>query len=213
MSDLGLVDHGEDLPGRLSEIGYTLPPAITWERWLQVGATVQRIHKMSNWLVADWYLFGEQAWGEDAAAATNDYLDRGDESLRQAVWVAERFPLEKRQPKLSWTHHRIAAGVEAPLRYKLLEAAAATDPVMSTRDLQAYIDGMLLDAQPAEVTEPTEATAGGVAKVYDLTEEAIEAMSKHAEIQRPHDSTSFGQGWVEALRWTRHTEHFTHWRD
>lgn len=46
---LALVDNGESLPGLVRENAYLLPPTISYDRWQQVGVTLQQMQRSVNW--------------------------------------------------------------------------------------------------------------------------------------------------------------------
>lgn len=197
---LALVDNGESLPGRLRENGYDLPPSLSFERWQEVGVTLQQMQRSVNWWAGDWLRFGEERWGEAAYQAVQEIIGHGDESLRQAVWVASKFPPDTRVPTLSWSHHRAAAELEPAERQAVLREAARDN--LTTRQLIARV---------REVQEQTKAIDAPAAPVCaaedtawlptpaDLTEIASARMRFEMTMRGVRDANAFGAGFCAAL--------------
>lgn len=210
-TSLALVDNGEALPGLLREDGYVLPPAITFERWRQVGVNLQQMQRSVNWWAGDWLRFGEDRWGEEAYQAVADITGHGDESLKQAVWVSSRFPAGTRVPSLSWAHHRAVAGLEPETRARVLREAAAAS--LSTRELIARVkvEQEKARALPVDAAPVCQADADPPAWVPtpdQLTEEAAARMRFELTMRGARDAASFGAGWCAALAWVEALDAF-----
>lgn len=199
---LALVDNGEALPGLLREDGYVLPPALPFERWCNIVSTLQTMQRSVSWWAGDALLYGEQHYGEDAYQAVQDATGRGDDSLRQAAWVASKYPPATRVATLSWSHHRVAAELEPETRSALLREAAAAN--LSTRELIARVKAEQEKARavPAEAAPVCQADAEPPAWVPgpdDLTEEASARMRFEMTMRGVKDAGAFGAGWCAAL--------------
>lgn len=139
MQEPSPMTNGVPLPGTLSIVGYDLPGNLDFDRWRSIGSTLQSIHRAINWWVGDWLLYGERHFGDEAYQAVRDQiteiLGRSDESIRQAIWVAQQFPPDQRRRDLRWSHHRevLIAKLPRDERYALLDVAVTEK--LSTRDL------------------------------------------------------------------------------
>ena len=103
---------------------------LTSEEFNTLFRTVLSLHKSSCWLLGDILLLGDRQWGnrytdgkyEEAMRATG--LSRS--SIRDIVRTCKLFPVDKRHPDLSFTHHREIASTDAnPIqRDEVLQQAA-----------------------------------------------------------------------------------------
>lgn len=103
---------------------------ITAEDYNCVFRTVLSINKSSCWLLGDILLLGDRQWGnqytagkyEEAMQATG--LSRN--TLRDIVRTCKKFPVDKRHPGLSFTHHQEIARTDADpdQREEVLQKAA-----------------------------------------------------------------------------------------
>ena len=202
-TSLAPVDNGEALPGLLGEDSYVLPPALPFERWEQIGVSLQQMHRSVNWWVADWLLYGEAHYGQDAYQAVQAATGRGDESLSQVVWVARAFPPHTRVPSLSWSHHRAAAELPADERQAVLREAA--EQQLSTRQLIERVRDRqaAISAESRAVDGPACAAEAGLREPTedDLTDDARAALRFKADTLQVRDRGSFAAGWVAALHW------------
>ena len=196
---LAPVDNGEAMPGLVRENAYVLPPTITFERWQQVGANLQQMQRSVNWWAGDWLRFGEERWGEAAYQAVAEITGHGDESLKQAVWVASKFPESTRVLELSWAHHRAVSGLEPEDRSALLQEAVTAR--LSTRDLVQRVKDVQEQARaiPADSTPVCAAEGAWRPTPADLTEEA--AARKRFERTMAGRGAGFDEGWTAALAW------------
>lgn len=211
---MATVDTGSGLPGRLRENGYDLPSSLTFERWQEVGRTLQQMQRSVNWWAGDWLRFGEDRWGEAAYQAVQEITGNGDEALKQAVWVASKYPPSTRVPELSWSHHRAAAELEPDERQGLLEYAAREH--LTTRDLIALVKERQQAIKGVVVAAETTCAADQVwsPTVADLTDDARAALTFKAETTAGvRDREAFAAGWLAALHWTEQTDCFSRWGD
>lgn len=126
---IGADSPGLEIPGTISPCALTLSPALGFEEWDRLGLLLRDMTAAMLWWVGDWYLYGEAAYGEKAsqAEAISDALGGklSPETVRQASWVAERFPPVSRLTDVDWGTHQALAGIEPTAeRFRLLEQAA-----------------------------------------------------------------------------------------
>lgn len=200
--DLALVDNGEPLPGLLREDGYSLPPGLAFGRWCGIMTTLQTMQRRVNWWAGDALLYGEDHYGEDAYAAIQEITGRGDESLKQAAWVAGRFPPSTRVTALEWSHHRAVAGLEPEARSALLSEAVAAN--LSTRELVARVKveqekARAVPAASAPVCAADDEPPAWMPTPDELTEEASARMRFEMTMRGVRDASAFGAGWCAAL--------------
>jgi hypothetical protein len=106
-------------------LGVDLPETTTFEEWQEIGQMLQSRAKAIMWLIGDWFLFGEDRFGELAAQSIADDTGYSAKTVQQAAWVCGRFLLSRRLEDVSFSTHMAIAGVEDEAkRYELLELAA-----------------------------------------------------------------------------------------
>jgi N6-adenosine-specific RNA methylase IME4 len=103
--------------------GLMLPPGLTYAEWEEVGAQLQEMEKGIQWVLGEWFLYGERAYGESAAQAlpTGYALS----TIRASAWVAKRFPQGMREPGVPFAHHREVAALPPDTARALLKRAKA----------------------------------------------------------------------------------------
>lgn len=106
----------------MTETAYILPAGLTWDRWAEIGRTLFRIQRSHLWWIGDWFVYGEDQFGDNAYQEVPGYAS---ETVRNAVWLAKRFPPEHRRPELSFSYHQAVASTEIPplTANKLLDQA------------------------------------------------------------------------------------------
>lgn len=97
----------------LDKTGITFPPGMARQSWEAVGNQLKDVSSSFVWWLADWMIYGENAYGpqyRDAIARTGlDY-----QTLRNYAWVARRFEHHRRHEALSFAHHAEVARLPAP---------------------------------------------------------------------------------------------------
>lgn len=98
---------------KYGEAGLDNYQAKNWSEWQKDGYTVSALLSFAAWYVADWFLQGERQFGEKAYSQV-DSTGLSNERIQTLLWVASRFPKEKRQPGLSFEAHRELASIDPP---------------------------------------------------------------------------------------------------
>lgn len=125
------------LPGRVTTIGLQLPDGLSFESWRGVGSALQGVDRSLMWWIGDWYRYGEERFGEDASDAVEEF-GYSPETVRKAVFVANRIDVGGRRPNLSWEHHKAAAGLgDRSERSEVLDKAEREG--WTSRDLRAEV--------------------------------------------------------------------------
>lgn len=140
-----------------------------------VFRNVLSLHKSSCWLLGDILLLGDRQWGnryteskyEEAMQATG--LSRS--TIRDIVMTCNRFPVEKRHPELSFSHHQeVAKSKAAPeLREEVLNQAASEN--LSCSALRRQLKQTTFEQPPAEPSvEPPKGEAPDHLGLLELPE-------------------------------------------
>lgn len=124
------------LPGEVTSTGLVLPESLTIERWLAVGEELKSAERSVRWWLGDWIRFGERKYGETYSQGM-DATGLTYQDLADAKYVADKYEFSDRSENLSWTHHRMAAGLPIEQRRELLARAAAEE--LSVREVRAEV--------------------------------------------------------------------------
>lgn len=112
--------------------------ASTFDEWQQVGRALKKMASGLQWAIGDWLNQGAKRWGDtysDAALALGFEI----QTLRDYSYVANQVHLSIRIDKLSFSHHRLVAPLEA--RYQKLFLVRAAAGGWSLAKLREEIDG------------------------------------------------------------------------
>ncbi len=96
---------------RLSQTGLapakaSQPPQ--YDDWEQLGGYLRWMDGSMQWLIGDWITYGEAHFHEKASQAI-DATQWKEATVKQCAWVATKIPAARREPDLSWSHHREVA--------------------------------------------------------------------------------------------------------
>jgi hypothetical protein len=116
----------------------TLREGLSYERWQEIGATLQNMERSVAWWIGDWLNYGERTYGETYAQAV-EATGMKTQTLLNYASVASRVDLPTRVDSLSWSHHREVAALEPPKQVALLARAEAEH--LSTRELRQLVKG------------------------------------------------------------------------
>ena len=188
---LSRPDHVQsELPGvSLSPMGASITGPVDWEATIGHLETLKDITAACRWQTGDMLLaLAADAGGDWApvyAALEGKDLD-ARATLQRSVAVANRVPMERRRPELSWAHHEVVAAIVDPEMQSAWLAAAISDveggklppggrPRWSAHRLAAEIRKALpVDKQPELADERgplitphlTEATVAKVNRIW-----------------------------------------------
>jgi len=74
----------------------------TFDEWMNMRPTLDAFDEASKWWYGDYFLYGEEHFGEEFSQAF------GKRDPRPYIWVSKAFTPERRKD-VSWSHHRIVA--------------------------------------------------------------------------------------------------------
>jgi hypothetical protein len=197
------------LPGLLREDGYDLPSDLTFERWLEVGQTLQQMERSVKWWLGDWWNYGVRCYGEMASQASKDHVEDATgyayHTIENAGAVARKFENSRRRENLSWSHHDAVASLPPADADALLDRAAEANlNVFALRDRartrKEQLRGQVADEPSEELAAPTRA---------DLTPDALAALTvKLAGVGKRH-ALGYEAGWLACLSWLEADDCFT----
>jgi hypothetical protein len=100
----------QPIPGASATIiGLAYEQTPTFDQWADHGAKLNLADRAVDWLVGDWFVWGEQQFGEIAYQALDGFMP---DQIRKRVFVASRIPLSRRRASLSFTHHALVSGLK-----------------------------------------------------------------------------------------------------
>jgi hypothetical protein len=98
---------------KLTELGLEPKRVIHFEEWETLGQWLGQFNRGIQWVLGDWlaYAEGRGDWTDKYSQAL-DVTGLEYQTLANYRWVAVRIPLIRRRVELSWSHHRLVAGIE-----------------------------------------------------------------------------------------------------
>lgn len=210
MTQTAIRPQFRGLPGRLREDGYDLPDGLSYDEWWQIGQTLQQMERSVQWWLGDWWNYGQPRYGELASQATRDAIKDATghtyRSIQNASYVAKEFQNARRRANLSWSHHEAVKGLSEEDADALLDAAESEglsvfDTRDRVRDRKRAVAGTVLGAESAPLPMSAD----------DLTADARQAMTYHANGMPTKHRAAFERGFVQALIWTEARDCFTRW--
>jgi len=164
----------------------TLREGLSWERWVEIGNTLQQMEKSVNWWVGDWLQYGERTYGEKYTQAV-EATGMKAQTLMNYAWVASKVNLCVRRDSLSWSHHKEVASLPEPKQAQWLDTAEAEH--LGSDELGWRVRGKPHIGQatgenewfsPPEYTEAARAVMGGI----DLDPASCEAANRTVQADR-----------------------------
>ena len=96
------ISHG---PFTATPTGLIVTAPVPYEVWEAYGGALRRVESSLQWVIGDWLVYGEDAYGEKYAQATSMWPGRTIERLKRYAWASECIPQCLRKQNLSWSHH------------------------------------------------------------------------------------------------------------
>lgn len=162
--------------------------------WVAAGSLLQRADKAARWWLGDWFVWGEQEFGDQAYQAVED---SDPEQLRWAIYCAQRVALCNRRPKLLFGHHQAVAHLEPAEQDKWL--GIAEDKRLSVRELKASIKaGKLMLQEDIDALQRSLPQIGDIAFVFASP---VWQRFKHQDwAERDKATIEQRKAWLEMLR-------------
>ena len=147
----------------ISSTGAGFKAALQFPRWLVIGKELLRVEAATAWWIGDWLNFGEKSYGEKYKDALS-IVGLEYQTIREYGWVAASVAPAHRNDKLSWSHHRELAALDAGQQVKWLTAAA--DGKWSVSQLRQMLRSSL--AQYNDPKEPFLLPFNPIKSITDL---------------------------------------------
>lgn len=135
------------LPGELRENGLVgIPIDLSFEAWEAALHNAEWLERASPWWVVDLLAFGRAKFHEDYSQALPTVEDDPDgirqSKLKQAEWMADRWPAGTRVPEQSYSAHRAVAKLNRDDAIALLEMTDADGKRLTVRELVKRADAV-----------------------------------------------------------------------
>jgi hypothetical protein len=180
-------DHGPDespLVGSLSSTGWTPPPTrLGYTDWAAEGRRLRTCHHGVLWGIGDWLNYGEVRYGETYVQAA-DETGYSSNFLRVVKHVAGRFPVDKRNTLLSFSHHQSVAPLDPDTAQAFLTLAAANG--WGSRDLREKVADVARRAPRTRKTKELPSTGSDVAAAVTTRTEPSELFVRLCEDIQEH---------------------------
>lgn len=111
--------------GAMDAVSLTLDTKepMPFDKWMAFGRFLGNVNRSARWWIGDWLIFGEQAFGQEAAqaveATTAERYDEAErvtglahDTLLNIVRVCSGIPRSRRRPELSFSTHEPVVTLE-----------------------------------------------------------------------------------------------------
>lgn len=92
--------------------GIRIDPKTSLEEWGKLGESLLHMQEAHQWWLGDWYVFGDEHFGEEATQYWDERYDLN--TLENYRRVAAKIPKTRRRKNVPWSLHRLAAGLDDP---------------------------------------------------------------------------------------------------
>lgn len=136
--DVFEVRHGVEL----TPVGMSLPETLDEDQWNEIGDQVMRLGSASNWMLGDWWAYGEHEYGARKKWMTEQKMKRAHvkswETLKRAGMVCRAFGMGRRRPIVSFEMHRELLGLPEAKQDKFLDRIEAGE-IKTHKELRAQV--------------------------------------------------------------------------
>lgn len=136
----------------LNSTGVAVSDDMNFDDWVSLGEGLVRIGSGVQWALGDWLNYGKERFPDryETIARETGYEYQ---TLANFAWVANRIEPARRNPQLSFTHHKAVASVGTEDQDRLL--AQADDEGMSSRQLEVEVSsGRFMENRDTDEGKP-----------------------------------------------------------
>jgi len=95
----------------LTPVGMTLPKVLNEDQWNRLGDQVMQLNNANNWILGDWWAFGQHRYGERKKWLTEQRAKRqiqikSFQTLKDCASVCRTFERSRRRDLVSFAMHR-----------------------------------------------------------------------------------------------------------
>lgn len=103
--------------------------------WEPMASELIRMQRHINWWLGDFIVKGEAQVGDDIYQAFDE--DVSVSMLERCAAVSRAYPLDDRNPSISWSHHYMAMNLPPTIRSMALRKAEVEG--MNTGEFKSYL--------------------------------------------------------------------------
>jgi hypothetical protein len=107
----------------VTRTGLLIGESATPDEWKGIGLLLLKLEGAIQWLIGDWFVYGEQIWGR-TYRETAEALGYSIKSLYTFAYVAENVHFSIRMENLTFGHHALVAKLPPEEQYVCLQYAA-----------------------------------------------------------------------------------------
>ena len=154
MTDLAVFPETDIIPMTIEQWGHNLG-----QLWIAFDAI--------PWMIGDSLNEGLDRWGEQSTQYWPDGYSYGNVS--KFAWVARKIPVRLRSQELSWSHHKIAAGLQEESDIASALTIAREDN-LTCRQFAAYIRAHKTDLLPPspEAIDDSRGSTDGLSRCNEV---------------------------------------------
>lgn len=197
------------LPGRLRDNGMDIPPDLSFDDWQEALHRAVWLERASPWFIVDLVAFGRAKFHEDYSQALPDAIEDADgfhqAKLRQAEWMADRWPASTRVPDQSYSAHRAVAKLNREDAVALLHETDRDGKRLTVRALTKRADEIEQSIQGKAVTLDGAPVGGDDLDWHPTKDQLVDECRASLEVRLSEMSSrmrpGFEAGWLAALVW------------
>lgn len=126
----------------VTKVGLKITADLSFDDWQQAGRQLSNMLDSSSWCLGDWLVYGMRHYGDRYQQAIQATGLRY-QTLRNYFWVANQFPLERRNHRLTFQHHAEVASLQPDEQDALLDRAERLR--WTTKQLRAEVKNARAD--------------------------------------------------------------------
>lgn len=147
-------------------LALNIPEETTFEKWEELGRRLSAEHRLQeartshlNWLIGDWWAFGDHKYGERSKVAGQGiFAHLAFKTLMTYGSVSRSFETSIRMEHLSFAHHQVVSGLAPEERAPLMAKAEAESMPKEALRVEAMKRRVALGHFPDRVDDDPEHT-------------------------------------------------------
>lgn len=143
--------------------GLSIKDGIEFAQWEAIGHELGNVNQGLLWWIGDWLNYGERTYGETYAQAM-DATGKSYATVKQAAYMAKKFPPETRREGLTFSHYGVIAGMDDKQSQPLLQKAEKQEWTVS----QLKEERAKVENKPPKPPKTTSVTCPHCHKAFNL---------------------------------------------
>lgn len=157
----------------MTPVGLKMPDDLPHDEWEFIGEKLKRLQGSLQWMIGDWVNQADRiSYGDHQSFA--EQIGFRVKTIYEYAYVARQLEFSIRMENLSFGHHQLVAGMDAPEQKKWLEAASKDD--WSVAELRKQI-------KASQITDATEPLKMRLQKWQKKVSRAVDAVPEDASLE------------------------------